>query len=125
MALYGNENMKTAIELKNMIFFAHHGVSEQETKVGNDFSVTVRFSADLSAACQSDNVEDTISYARVYDLVRKEMAQPSQLIEHAAFRILQKIKNSFSKIEQVEVTVAKTHPPLAGQMDYAAVTICE
>lgn len=117
--------MKVTVELKNMRFFAHHGVSEQEAKVGNDFLVTVRFEADLSVACQTDFVGDTVSYAEVHALVAEEMKTPSKLIEHVASRILQKLKEVFPKVGHAQVTVAKIHPPLPGQMDYAAVTVSE
>lgn len=117
--------MKTTIKLKNMRFFAYHGVSEQETKVGNDFFVTVSFEADLSVACQTDFVEDTISYADVYELVEQEMKTPSKLIENAAYRILRKLKKTFPSIEKIDVEVAKIHPPVGGQLDYAAVTVSE
>jgi len=108
-----------------MRFFAHHGVSEQEATVGNDFLVSVRFSGNFTKACESDNVEDTVSYAEVCDLVRTEMARPSKLIEHVAYRILRTLKDCFPQIEGIEVQVAKVHPPVSGQMDYAAVTVTE
>src|SRR5690554_3760862 len=50
-----NKTMKTSIELRNMRFFAYHGVLEHEAVHGNNFSVTLRFSADLSVPCVSDN----------------------------------------------------------------------
>ena len=117
--------MKTSIELKNMRFFAHHGVMEQETIVGNDFAVSVAFVADLSVACKTDYVDDTISYADIYELVKAEMAIPSKLIENVAYRILKKLKETFPKIEQIEVRVAKINPPVGGQMDYAEVVVSE
>jgi len=117
--------MKTSIELKNMHFFAHHGVLEQETTHGNHFSVTLRFSADLLVACISDDVTDTVNYAEVYDLIKEEMVKPSKLIENAAYRILRKVKAAFPAIDRIEVELAKMNPPVAGQMDYSAVTISE
>ncbi|MDR1518474.1 MAG: dihydroneopterin aldolase, partial [Dysgonamonadaceae bacterium] len=80
---------------------------------------------DFAQACESDNVADTVSYAEIYDAVKAEMSQPSKLIEHVACRILRKLKAQFPPIEQIEVQVAKIHPPLSGQMDYASVTISE
>lgn len=115
--------MKTSIELKNMRFFAYHGVLEHEAIHGNNFSVTLRFSADLSEACVSDEVADTVNYAEVYDLVKEEMAIPSKLIENAAYRILRRVEEAFPKIDRIEVELAKMNPPVAGQMDYSAITI--
>ena len=56
-----------------MRFYAFHGVLTQETKVGNHYVVNIHIEADLSVACESDNVDDTINYAIIYDLVKIEM----------------------------------------------------
>ena len=64
--------MKTVIELKNMRFFAHHGVFSQETVVGNEFMVNLHIEADLPKHV-NDNIEHTINYASVYELVKSEM----------------------------------------------------
>lgn len=106
-----------------MRFFAYHGVLEHETIYGNHFSVTLRFSADLSKACFSDDVADTINYAEVYDLVKEEMAIPSKLIENAAYRILKRVKESFPQIDRIEVELSKQNPPVSGQMDQSTVII--
>lgn len=117
--------METSLELKNMHFFAYHGILEHETLYGNNFSVTLRFSVDLSDACISDDVEDTVNYAAVYDLVKEEMAKPSKLIENVAYRILRRVKEAFPQIRRIEVELAKMNPPVAGKMDYSAITISE
>ncbi|WP_313381387.1 dihydroneopterin aldolase [Proteiniphilum saccharofermentans] len=117
--------MKTSIELKNMYFFAYHGVLEHETIHGNNFSVTLRFSADLSEACISDDIKDTVNYAEVYGLVKEEMVKPSKLIENAAYRILRRVKEAFPEIGRIEVELAKMNPPVAGQMDQSTVIISE
>ena len=117
--------MKTSIELKNMHFFAYHGVLQHETTLGNNFSVTVRFAADLSKPCVSDDVLDTINYAQVYELVKEEMAIPSQLIENAAYRILRRVKDVFPKIGWMEVELSKKNPPVAGQMEQATFVVSE
>lgn len=117
--------MKTSIELKNMHFFAHHGVLEHERDYGNNFSVTLRFSADLSQACISDEVADTINYAEVYELIKEEMTIPSKLIEHAAYRILRKVKEAFPQIDRIEVELSKMNPPVSGRMEHSSVIISE
>ena len=117
--------MKTSIELKNMHFFAYHGVLEHETVHGNNFSVTLRFTADLSEACISDDVADTVNYGEVYDLVKEEMSKPSKLIEHAAYRILRRVKEAFPQIDRIEVELSKMNPPVAGRMDQSTVIISE
>jgi len=115
--------MKTVIELKNMRFFAHHGVFSQETVVGNEFMVNLRIEADLSKACKTDNIEDTINYAAVYELVKLEMLKPSQLMENAAYRILKQLKSSFPQIVHLEVRMAKMNPPVGGETECSQISL--
>ncbi|MEA4949451.1 MAG: dihydroneopterin aldolase, partial [Petrimonas sp.] len=68
--------MQASIKLKNMQFYAYHGVLPQEKIAGNNFVVNVEFTADVSKSFETDNVADTINYAAVYDLVKAEMSVP-------------------------------------------------
>ncbi len=115
--------MKTVIELKNMRFFAHHGIFSQETVVGNEFMVNLHIEADLSKACKTDNIEDTINYAAVYELVKSEMQKPYRLMENAAYRILERIKASFPQIVHLEVRMAKMNPPVGGEIECSQIVI--
>lgn len=117
--------MKTTIKLNDMQFYAYHGVMEQEIKVGNNYVVNICMVADLLRACETDNVDDTISYALVYDLVKTEMEQPSKLLEHAAMRIYQSIRNTFPQIIALEVRLAKNNPPIRGEVKSAEIIISE
>ena len=117
--------MKTSIKLNDMQFYAYHGVMAQETKVGNNYVVNICMVADLLRACQTDNVDDTISYALVYDLVKAQMEQPSKLLEHVAMRIYQSIRTSFPQIASLEVRLAKNNPPISGEVKSAEIIISE
>lgn len=115
--------MKTSIELKNMRFFAHHGVLPQERVIGNEFVVNLKLETDFSAACKTDEVEDTLNYAHVFDLVKAEMQTPSNLLEHVAGRILRKIRETYPNLGAIEIRVAKMHPPVSGEAEMAEVVI--
>jgi dihydroneopterin aldolase len=111
------------IELKNMVFYAHHGVLEQEKKVGNTFTVSLKLYLNLSTAGQSDHLNDTLNYAEVFEVVKKEMAISSNLLEHAATKIIQAIKQSFPQIVKIQIRLAKARPPVSGEVEEAAVVI--
>lgn len=117
--------MKTSIKLTDIRFFAYHGVLEQERKAGNNYVVNIHLNADLLLACESDNVEDTINYALVYDIVEEEMKKPSNLLEHVAMRILKSIKSTFPQILSIEVRLAKNNPPVRGEIKCAEVIVSE
>lgn len=115
--------MKIEIELKSMKFYAFHGVAPQERTVGNRFVVDVWLTADVGQATESDRLEDTVNYAEVYDVVKKEMEQPSQLLEAVAGRIVRALRGRFPRILQAKVKVAKRNPPFGGDVESAAVTL--
>lgn len=109
--------------LKGLRFYAHHGVFEQERTVGNTFTVDLKLGGDFSRACQTDAIENALNYADVYNAVAEVMAIPSNLLEHVAERICQRLKSEFSLITSLEVTLTKTNPPLVGEMDSASVVL--
>ncbi len=117
--------MKTYIQLDNAVFYAHHGVMEQEKIVGNEFTVNLKIEVDLSDAIETDCIEHTISYADLLHLVGEEMSIASQLLEHVAGRIVKRIKSSYPQIEKVELKLSKRNPPMGGQIESASIIIID
>lgn len=111
------------ISLDNIRFHANHGVLEQERITGGDFTVSVRVGYPLSVAADSDNVEDTLNYASLYELIKREMQKPSRLLEHVAGRIGESIFSAFPKAENAMVRITKQNPPMGGSMDGASVEL--
>lgn len=109
--------MTSKISLNAMRFYAYHGVLPQEKKVGNWFSVDLELSVDLSRAALSDQLQDTLNYAEVYAAVEEEMAIPSELLEHAAGRILRRIRGQFPQVEGIMVRLTKEYPPSKGKWE--------
>lgn len=117
--------MISYILLENIKIYAHHGVFDQETKVGNNFRIDVKIKADISKATTSDSLEDTISYATVYQIIEKEMEVPSKLLEHVGGRIIRSLKTSFANIDEVELRISKQNPPTGGQVEYASIILID
>ena len=115
--------MQSCIELQGMEFYAYHGVMPQERAVGNRFVVDLEIAVDVVAATSSDQLEDTLSYADIYDLVSEEMATPSKLIEHVAGRIVERLHSSYPQISSLWVRVTKKTPPMKGVMQGASISL--
>ena len=111
------------IELNGMVFHAFHGVMEQEKKVGNTFIIDLKLSFNMQKSIESDKLEDTINYATIYEIVKKEMEVPSNLLEHAAGRIIHAIKAAFSQIDNIKIRLSKRNPPIGGEIHSASVII--
>ena len=108
-----------------MKFYAYHGVLEEERRGGNTFVVDLTLTAPLEKAVQSDQLEDTINYAEVYELTKQEMNIPSQLLEHVAGRICRALRHHFPQIEQIEIRVSKLNPPFGGDVHSASVLLID
>mgnify|MGYP003293758577 CR=1 FL=1 len=105
---------ETQIELRNLTFYAYHGVLPEERSQGNTFVVDLTLDADVRRAVYTDALSDTINYAEVYEVVAREMAIPSQLLEHVCGRIAVALLDSFVALQRVRVCVAKKNPPIEG-----------
>ena len=75
----------------------------------------------MEQAIRSDDVADTLNYAELYELVKKEMMQPSNLLEHVMGRIAEAIEKAFPKVTSVEVIIKKVNPPLGSDSKGAEV----
>jgi dihydroneopterin aldolase len=109
--------------LSGMHFHAFHGVDKQENKVGNHFTVDLIITADFSKPCQTDEIQDALNYAQVYELVAQVMAEPCHLLERVAENIAQTLKQHFPVIQQIEINLSKHNPPIRGQLDKASIRL--
>ena len=111
------------ITLKEMKFHAFHGCFDFEKEQGNTFYVTVKMEVDIYLAGITDNLEDTLNYQEVYDVVKHEMEIPSNLIEHAARRIFDALIENFPQILHLNLRLSKLNPPLGGDVKSVSVEI--
>ena len=75
------------IELRDIHIYAHHGVMPQEREVGAWFTIDIVLNINNFTCTENDNIEGTVSYADVYEIICKEMKEPSNLLEHVCKRI--------------------------------------
>ena len=110
------------ITLTDMEFFARHGVFEEERVNGNIFRVNVSLDMAATYGCLTDNLNDTVDYQTIYDIVRHEMDIPSNLLEHVAQRIIDALVDQYEEAD-IDVCVSKKNPPLGGHVSWAGVTL--
>lgn len=111
------------IRLEGLRIHAFHGVLPQERQVGADFRIELRVGYPLTEAMQSDDVRDTLNYAELYEIVRGEMAVPSQLLEHVAGRIAKAVGAAFPLVTSIDLVLTKLNPPMGADCDGASVEI--
>ena len=71
----------------------------------------------------SDDVKDTLDYGALYQLVEREMKQPSNLLEHVAGRIAEAIEKTFPKVSSIDLTLTKQNPPMGADCEGASVEV--
>ena len=101
------------IELKGLQFYSSHGLYAEEKKVGGEFVVDVLAKLD-SSHHEVSSIKETVNYAEVFDIIKKEMDHPRELLETLTQSIAKKIHDKFSSIIEIEVRVVKKVPPIVG-----------
>ena len=114
---------QSSIFIDRMRFHARHGVMEQERKVGGEFLVSLRVHYLFTRALETDKLEGTISYAELYEVVRGEMAVPSQLLEHVAGRICRAVHARFPQATAIDLRIVKENPPMGADCAGAGVEV--
>jgi len=112
------------IYLNELVFYGYHGVLAEETKLGQTFRVSLILGLSTKKAGISDSVDDTVSYAEVYETV-KEIVEgtPFKLIEALAEKIATEVLTGYPLLEEVTVKLIKPNPPIPGHYDSVAVEI--
>ncbi|EOE5454898.1 dihydroneopterin aldolase [Listeria monocytogenes] len=112
------------IYLNELVFYGYHGVLAEETKLGQTFRVSLILGLSTKKAGISDSVDDTVSYAEVYETV-KEIVEgtPFKLIEALAEKIASEVLTGYPLLEEVTVKLIKPNPPIPGHYDSVAVEI--
>ncbi|WP_412068075.1 dihydroneopterin aldolase [Rubrivirga sp. IMCC43871] len=114
----------STVRLVNAVFYAHHGVMEEEHRIGGRYEVDVAMSLDVREAAATDDLTKTVDYERVYALVREVVTGTSAfLIERVAWRIAEAVGEAYPAVAEVEVTVRKPNPPVGGPCDRAEVVV--
>lgn len=112
------------IIMKDLAFYAYHGAMEEEKILGQKFFIDAELYVDLNKAGKSDEVEDTVHYGEVYNIIKKIVENYRfKLIETLAETIASSVLSEFIKIQEIKVTIRKPEAPVPGIFDYVGVEI--
>ena len=111
------------IRLKNMQFYGFHGVSESEKHLGGRFEVDLEMELFLKKSCDSDDLNDTVDYEKIYKIVDSCIKKDKfYLIEALANSIAVDVLDNFP-INSLLVRVRKPHAPVKGVLDTVEVEL--
>ena len=115
--------MSDRIVLHNIQLQGRHGFYDHELEAPQPFEVDVELLLNLQPAGLDDDLERSVDYARVYDVVR-------QIVESTSYRLLEALAEAISHeiladfpVDEVGVRVRKPAVQLGGPIDYAGVEV--
>ena len=95
------------IRLNNVELFGYHGLYKEEQILGNTFIVNLSVDFIPVTAIIND-INDTIDYVKVYDMVKERMQTPTPLLETIVEDIATNIFEKFPITKKVTLEITKT-----------------
>ena len=108
------------IHLHNLVFFAFHGIHEEERALGNQFEVNV--SLTINSNDRITELEQTVDYGLVFELISKRMKIPTRLLETIAQDLADEIHQLNDRIKSIQVNICKKNPPVRELVGDVSVT---
>ena len=109
------------ITVEGIRVFAYHGHLPEEAILGGNFIVNVWVTTDTSEVEKTDDLNDTVDYVKIIEIVKQKMAIRANMIEVPAKRIVDAIL-PLHKVQKVKVEVEKIQPPIDATFDKISVT---
>ena len=111
------------ITLDSLRFYAYHGAEPQEAIVGAWYTVDLSITVYPTLAIYSDDLSETINYAKVTEVLKKQMQTRSALLEHVTRRIAQTLLDEFPAIKALTIKVCKENPPVCAPCSASGFTL--
>ncbi len=111
------------IYVNDIEVYAQHGCLDEEAVIGGKYMIDVIFHVDVKRAAHYDDLDLTIDYVRVTEIVQKEMAIRAKLIETVGYRILNSLQNEFPQADAIRLRLTKIAPPIPGQVGSVSIEL--
>lgn len=112
------------IIIKDLKIFAYHGVNPEEKEDGQSFVLDIDLGVDISKPCRTDDVSDTVSYAKVIKTVTRVFtAEKYDLIERAAQVVCDSVFDEYPAVEEIRLLLKKPEAPMKADFSFVAVEL--
>jgi 7,8-dihydroneopterin aldolase/epimerase/oxygenase len=109
------------ITVEGIRVFGYHGHLSEEAVLGGHFVINVWVKVDTSEVEKTDDLNHTVDYVKIIEIVKEQMAIRADMIEVPAKRIVDAIL-PLNKVQKVKVEVEKVLPPIDASFDKISVT---
>lgn len=112
------------ILIRGLRIYAFHGVNMEEKEDGQLFIIDLTVFLDLQQACHQDDLENTVSYAKIIKTIRRVMqAEKNDLLEFTAQQVADAVFAEYPKVQRIEIILKKPDAPIRADFDYVAVEL--
>ena len=112
------------IFIEKLKIFANHGVYDFEKEEGQYFYVDARLFFDTHGAGISDDLDQTVNYARACELIKGIITEKTyNLIEAVAEEVANALLINFAMLDSVDITIYKPQAPIDMDFDNISVNI--
>jgi dihydroneopterin aldolase len=112
------------IILNDLGFYGYHGLFDEESRLGQRFFIDLQCGVDLSAPGNTDEIGHTVSYADIYDVVKRTFeSKRVKLIEALGQNIATALFSAFSDIGWIVIRIRKPEAPIAMVRGEAAIEL--
>ncbi|GEL06989.1 dihydroneopterin aldolase [Salisediminibacterium halotolerans] len=110
--------------VEGMQFYGYHGAFPEENKLGQRFTADVVLEMDTRKAAASDHLDDTVNYAKVYEMAKHVIeGEPVSLVETLSNKLADVLLRQFPEVTGCTVKIIKPDPPIPGHYDHVAVQV--
>jgi dihydroneopterin aldolase len=114
---------KDKIIVKGLHCSVRVGVKKEEQEVRRNCELDITLYFDLSEAGETDELDRTVNYSKVVDLIQ-ELTKTAQykLLEAFAYRLFKEIFEH-TAARRIHLRVKKMNPPIEGRFHYVGVEL--
>lgn len=118
------DSFPNQIVLKGMAFHGYTGVFPFEKENGQRFTVDLILAFPTLPAVYSDRLVDTISYAEIYECVKKVVEESHfDLLERLSMAVLETVFAYDRRIMAAEIYIMKPQAPITGTFESMGVRL--
>lgn len=114
----------TTIIIEGLEIYAYHGHLEEEKRTGIKFVVDIKIKINSEKSLVTDNLNDTLDYTTICNIVKHEMQEKSNLVENVTYRIAKKIFDISDIVEYLTVKISKVRPTINMLISSFAIEWC-
>lgn len=115
------------VSLEGVRLYAYHGLFPEENIKGNDFQVDLCVTLDAPSLDTNveelEAMENSISYADLYEIVKMEMSHTRKLLETVVHLIVKRIAERYPEVKGVKCKITKMRPPIPDFEGAASVSL--